>query len=67
MHTYELSWYKRNIDGIKDLNNILIEMSQKSTHQDEFNNNESRIRCAIAIVALGMGLAIRGVDLFVHI
>ncbi|CAC5388946.1 recQ [Mytilus coruscus] len=65
---------KAYIDGIKDPNNILIEMFHKSTHQDskdrilkEFKLKESRIRCVIATVALGMGLDIRDVDLVVHI
>ncbi|XP_052061903.1 uncharacterized protein LOC127701969 [Mytilus californianus] len=55
-------------------NNILIEMFHKSTHQDskdrilkEFKLKESKIRCVIATVALGMGLDIRDVDLVVHI
>ncbi|CAC5426074.1 recQ [Mytilus coruscus] len=49
-------------------------MFHKSTHQDskdrilkEFKLKESRIRCVIATVALGMGLDIRDVDLVVHI
>ncbi|CAG2203275.1 recQ [Mytilus edulis] len=65
---------KAYIDGIKDPNNILVEMFHKSTHQDskdrilkEFKLKESRIRCVIATVALGMGLDIRDVDLVVHI
>ncbi|VDI05716.1 Hypothetical predicted protein [Mytilus galloprovincialis] len=65
---------KAYIDGIKYPNNILIEMFHKSTHQDskdrilkEFKLKESRIRCVIATVALGMGLDIRDVDLVVHI
>ncbi|VDI56293.1 ATP-dependent DNA helicase RecQ [Mytilus galloprovincialis] len=52
---------KAYIDGIKDPNNILIEMFHKSTHQDskdrilkEFKLKISRIRCVIATVALNL-------------
>jgi hypothetical protein len=58
------------VDGKIDSQHILLEMYQKSTHQDskdriinEFKKCDSHIRCIVATVALGMWLDIRDVDL----
>ena len=61
-------------NGTKSSENLLVEMFHKSTHTDskdriikEFKKENSRIRCVIATVALGMGLDIRDIELVVHI
>ncbi|CAG2236210.1 recQ [Mytilus edulis] len=58
----------------KKASNLLVEMFHKSTSEDskerilkEFKREDSRIRCLIATVALGMGLDIRDIDLVIHI
>ena len=58
----------------KQADNILVEMYHKSAHQDskerilaEYKSGNSLIRCIIATVDLGIGLAIRNVQLVVHI
>ena len=60
------------VDGKIDSQHILLEMYHKSTHQDskdriinEFKKGDSRIRCIVVTVALGMGLDIRDVDLVI--
>ena len=52
----------------------MLEMFQKSTHQDskdrimnEFRSENSAIRYVVATVALGVGVNIKDIDLIIHI
>ncbi|CAC5389597.1 unnamed protein product [Mytilus coruscus] len=58
----------------KKASKLLVEIFHKSTSEDskerilkEFKREDSRIRCLIATVALGMGLDIRDIYLVIHI